>query len=322
MMKILNATECPGTEDLLRRFEGLAIIDTVPPDRKTALEIIHRYDIYISTLKFKVDEEFLNIAVNLKAIFTPSTGTDHIDLARCEDKGVKVFSMKNDRDFLDNVTATAELALALLLGVVRKIPWSFQSALRGEWARDRYRGSQLSGKTCGILGYGRLGTIFASYARALRMNVIACDIIKIEDDMVEQVVFEELLARSDVLSIHVHLDDSTTGLINEAAFNMMKDGIVIINTSRGAVIDEAALVNALNSGKVRAVGLDVINGEWDENLAEHPLIKYANTHENLLISTHIGGVCHESQLMAMEHTLGKVYKYIDEIQNGRATENE
>ena len=310
MFRILSMSSRHTAEQWVSRFAGIAEFDELPHDRETVLKHIENYHGYIATLAFRADREFLDRAVNLKAIFTASTGTDHIDLDYCAHKGIHVFSMKEDREFLDNVTATAELALALLLGVLRKLPWGFDAAKQGIWARDRYRGHQLSGMTCGILGYGRLGTIFAQYAKALRMNVIACDLLPMPDAAVEMVSYEELLARSDILSIHVHLTPENVDLINDQAFAKMKDNVVIINTSRGAVINEPALLRALLSGKVRAAGLDVINGEWDENLDQHPLIKYAQTHENLLISPHVGGVTYESQDMANDHTLEKVCRYV------------
>ncbi len=321
MYKVLAMTEIVGQEELFAKLSDVIEITSVEPDRKKALEIIGEYDGFLSTLKFRTDKELLDKAVKLKAIFTPSTGLDHIDLDYAAKKGIAVYGMKNDRAFLDNVTATAELALALMLGVVRRIPWGFDAAKNGIWARDMFKGHQLSGKTMGILGYGRLGTIMAEYAKALRMHVIATDIKKIDNEEIEQVSFEELLERSDVISIHIHLNDSTRHLINKDAFDKMKKGAVLINTSRGGIVDEAALVEALESGKLLGAGVDVIDGEWMENKLEHPLIRYARTHENLLISPHVGGVCYESQLMAIDNTLKKVKDFFENGCVQDATDN-
>ncbi len=311
MYKLLNLSECKGVEPLFAALSDIVETTTLPPDRALALDAIGEYDGYVTSLRVRVDKEFLDRAARLKAVFTPSTGLDHIDLAYAREKGVTVFGMKNDRAYLDSITATAEMGLGLLLGVIRKIPWSFQAALSGEWARDRFLGTQLSGKTMGILGYGRLGTIMASYAKALRMRVLACDIVPITDPAVEQVPFEALMERSDVISLHVHLNDQTRGIIDAAAIARMKPGVVIINTSRGGVIDEEALLLALLRGHVGAAGLDVIDGEWREDLINHPLIRYAASHQNLLISPHTGGVAFEAQWAAIDQTLRKVRGFFE-----------
>jgi len=127
---------------------------------------------------------------------------------------------------------------------------------------------------------------------------------------VEMVDFDTLLGTADVISIHVHLTDANRSLIDAAAFAKMKEGVVIVNTSRGAIIDEAAFERSLRSGKVGAAGLDVIDGEWRDDLADHPLIRYAREHDNLVISPHVGGVTYESQAMTMQFVADKVAEAI------------
>jgi D-3-phosphoglycerate dehydrogenase len=196
--------------------------------------------------------------------------------------------------------------------VVRRLPWGFAAAQRGEWARDRFRGHQLRGMTLGILGYGRLGRILADYGQAFRMRVIACeqrpDVVMAPG--VERVDFATLLRESDVLSIHIHLTPENTGLLNAAALARMKRGAYLINTSRGGIVDEPALLAALQSGHLGGAGLDVVDGEWRADLAEHPLIAYSRQHENLVISPHVGGITVESQGMAMTHTCTKLAAWL------------
>ena len=127
---------------------------------------------------------------------------------------------------------------------------------------------------------------------------------------VEQVDFDTLLARSDVLSIHIHLTKENQGRISYEAFAKMKQGVVIINTSRGAIIDEEALLKALKSGKIMAAGLDVICGEWDKDLASHSLIQYARNHKNLIITPHIAGATVESIIGARVFMAEKLASYI------------
>ena len=301
---------CP---EVLEALKPYAQVVTLKPTRKALLENINRFDAYIASLYVQLDKEILDKATRLKVIVTPSTGTDHIDIEEAGRKNIAILSLKNDTEFLDSVTATAELAWALLLSTVRRLPWAFEAAKAGWWARDRFRGHQLSGKTLGILGYGRLGRIVGQYGNAFRMKVIACDIRKVNpESYVKLVDFDTLLGQSDVLSVHIHLTDENRNLINEKTLAKMKKGAILINTSRGAIIDEQALLKALSSGHLAGAGLDVIDGEWNNNLKTHPLIQYANENENLIISPHIGGVTYESQKMTLEFIIRKLIDFIKE----------
>lgn len=222
-------------------------------------------------------------ARNLKVITTASTGTDHIDLQEAASRGIAVLSIKNDIEFLRGVTSTAEQALALMLSVIRMIPSSFDSVKQGRWQSASFRGHMLSGKTLGIIGFGRLGEIMAGYGNALKMKVLVADPYKIVHvNYVEQVSLEKLLERSDIFSLHVHLNDETRGMIGKNQINMMKDGAVIVNTSRGAIIDEMAMVEALESGKLGGAGLDVLATELYEDISKSPVVQYARKHDNVV----------------------------------------
>lgn len=308
--KILCLSEvahCPHVLDPLREVAEVCVR---PARQDILLAEIVNYDAYFAGLCVRVDREVLDKTGKLRVIATPSTGLDHIDLEAAAEHNVAVLSLKNDREFLDGVTATAELAWGLLLACVRKVPSSFGAACNGEWARDRFRGHQLSGKTFGILGYGRLGAMVAEYAKAFRMRVLAHDI---REQVTEGVAFvdkETLFRESDVVSVHVHLTKETIGLVGQREFEWMKDEAILVNTSRGAVIDEKVLLNALESGRLGGAGVDVIHGEWSENLADHPLIRYARNHDNLIITPHVGGVTYESQAMAFRHTAEKLSAFL------------
>lgn len=315
--KILNMNDAPFIQEAFARLDDAAETTHRPPDGAELLRLISDYDVYFCSLKVKVTREVIDRAAKLKVIVTPSTGLDHIDIGYAAGKGIEVISLKNDRSFLDQLTATAELSWGLLLAVIRKIPWGFGDAVNGVWARDRYRGMQLSGKTLGVLGYGRLGSMVADYGRAFRMRTIACDLQPIHAAGVEQVDFPTLLCRSDVLSIHIHLTPENTRILDRAAFQQMKDGIVIINISRGAIIDEDAFLEALQSGKVAAAGLDVVNGEWSDQLQSHPLIRYAREHQNLLITPHVGGITIESNRAAYVHSIQKLEHFFQNYSEKR-----
>ena len=309
--KILNMADISQFSNVLAPLNDIAHITTLQPRPSLLANRIGEYDAYIATLKVRVDAEVLSNAPRLKVIATPSTGLDHIDMDLCSAGNIAVLSLKEETEFLDSVTATAELAWGLLLSVARHIPWTFQAACNGHWARDEFRGTQLSGKTLGILGLGRLGHIVAQYAHAFRMNVIACDIAPVDPpEYVEMTDFDTLIANSDVLSLHIHLTDDNHHLIHEGVFRQMKSSAILINTSRGAVIDEAALLKALKHKWIAAAGLDVIHGEWDKDLVNHPLVQYAATHNNVVISPHIGGVTYESQRMTLEFIVNKLRAFL------------
>ena len=291
-------------------LESVAEVTILPPDRDTLLREIVDSDGYIPTLGVRVDREVLDLAKKLKAIATPSTGLDHIDLAEVEARGIQVLSLKDDRSFLDQITATAELAWVLMLAVVRRLPAAFEAARQGHWARDELRGHQMAGKTFGILGYGRLGTIVGQYAKAFRFRVLACDVEEFEAEGIERVDMETLFRESDVVSLHVHLTPENRGLVGKRELGLMKEGAVLINTSRGAIVDEEALLEALESGRLGGAGLDVIHGEWSADLSDHPLIRYAREHENLVITPHLGGVTYESQELAYRHTAEKLRDFL------------
>jgi D-3-phosphoglycerate dehydrogenase len=206
------------------------------------------------------------------------------------------------------------MSWGLLLAVVRRLPWAFDAAREGDWARDQFRGHQLAGKTLGVLGYGRLGRMVAQYAKAFRMRVLVCDVKPIEPGPgIERVALDELLAEADVLSIHVDMTAENRGLIGAENLARMKPGAVLVSISHGAVIDEAALLDALQKRHLAAAALDMIDGEWRTDLDQHPLIRYANTHENLIITPHVGGVTYESQRMAYTHTAKKLARHLESL---------
>jgi D-3-phosphoglycerate dehydrogenase len=298
--------------DILKPLEEIADVDYVEAKRDILLDHIPNYDAYFASLYVRADREVLEHAHRLKVIATPSTGTDHIDCEIARQKGIDILHIAQDYDLLNSFSATAEMAWCLLLACIRHLPSAFEEAKKGNWAREKFTGHQLLGKTLGILGYGRLGKMIAEFGKGFHMKVIAHDIRDFESLGIEQVDFETLLASSDIISIHIHLTEKTRGLISHEEFAKMKQGVVIINTSRGAIINEEAFLQALQSGKVSAAGLDVICGEWDENLTNHPLIRYARSHNNLIITPHIGGCTVESIVGARVFMAHKLASYIKE----------
>ena len=308
---MLDMSDYPGVLDPLRR---IAEVTELPACQELLLERIREFDGFLTPLEVQSNREVLNRAEKLRVIVTPTTGTDHIDLLHAEKRGITVYSLKEEPELLEDITDAAEHAWALLLSVVRNLPWAFARAKQGAWTKkDKLLGNQLSGKTLGIVGYGRLGKIVAQYGKVFRMRVLVSGRRNLKTpEGVEQVDFNRLLRNSDVVSIHVHLTDENRHLFNFDAFAKMKPTAVLINTSRGAIIDEAAMLNALSSGRLAGAGIDVIEGEWRTDLKNHPLIEYARSNQNLVISPHIGGATVESQTIIYEHMTQKLARFFRE----------
>ena len=306
---------CNHVPDYVRGFNSIldeiATVDYVEWRYDEIVREIKPYDIFLPSIGIPLDEAFFLEAPNLKLIATPSTGSDHINLQLAATRGIEVLSLKDDLEFLQTITATAENALTLMLSTLRMIPHAFDSVKRGEWNSAMFRGHSVSGKTLGIIGFGRLGQMMAEYGQGLRMNIVAADPYKtIDCDYVKQVELDELLRSSDVVSIHVHLNADTRGMIGAREMGLMKQSAIIVNTSRGALIDETRLVEMLQNGRIAGAGLDVLESELYADIGHLPIVNYARTHQNVVITPHIGGVTYESQIKAYLRTAEKIRDWI------------
>jgi len=254
------------------------------------------YDAILIRFNTKVGSNIFDKKSNIRAIISPTTGLDHIDLNSASRKGVKVFHLRGETKFLKTISGTAELTIGLMLSIMRKIPQSFDSVKEGFWNPGKFRGNELSGKTLGIIGCGRLGSKVSRTAIALGMNVIAYDpfISRFPAGVKSKKNQSDVLCEADVLSLHVPLLPETRHLISQNEINYMKNGIVIINTSRGAIIETKSLINSLNNGRVAAAAFDVMEDEHLFLEKNHPLVKYASDNQNLIITPHIGGATFES----------------------------
>lgn len=242
-------------------------------------------------LSARIDRDVMDRAPNLKVVATPTTGLDHMDLEELKRRGVAVLSLRGEREFLDSITATAELSCALMLALARNVVAAHTSVVGGRWNREAFEGSSLYGKTLGIIGRGRLGTMMAGYGEALGMTVIFAD-----PNVDGGVSLEELLEESDVVSIHAHLSEETEGLICERSLSRMKTSALLINTSRGKIVDEDVLVAALEAGEIAGYATDVLAEELTfKGIAHGNLIDFAKKHSNVIITPHIGGMTREAR---------------------------
>jgi D-3-phosphoglycerate dehydrogenase len=258
-------------------------------------EVFQNCDAFIFRLGLKIEEQHLLDNQRCKLIATPVTGIDHIDLEACGNKNILILSLKNETEFLNQVRATAEHTFALILSLIRKLVPATKSIEAGSFDRQSFKGSELYQKTLGIIGYGRLGKIVAKYAGAFDMKIIFHDIKLINPERIDHIAvsLNDLLSKADIVSLHVDANPSNANMVNEIFLNKMKVSAILINTSRGSVVDEAALVTALENKKIAGAALDVVSGEPEVNF-DSSLFEYLKLHDNLLITPHIGGNTTES----------------------------
>jgi len=277
--------------------ETLAIIQTHLPtfDIRLALDDI-TVDEWLPTADVVLDAYMrvrfpasrLVTASLLKLFVTATTGADHIDAVTLTQRQIPLLTLRGQREVLKNITPAAEHSWLLLMACARHLRPALQDVLDGTWDRNRYPGTMLRGKTLGLIGCGRIGEWMSHYAAAFGMHCVGYDpYVDPWPATIEQTDLATVLREADFISVHVTLSAETHGLLGQREFDLIKPEAVLINTSRGEIVDQDALLAALVNGQIAAAGVDVLTGEPD--ITDHPLIHYARTHDNLLITPHIGG---------------------------------
>jgi D-3-phosphoglycerate dehydrogenase / 2-oxoglutarate reductase len=314
--QILNAEPGNYSQQALAILQQTGTVQMLALSRVELLSALAEVDALIIRLGFQVDEEVFAAAPKLRAVVSATTGLDHIDLAAAERHGVQVLSLRGEVDFLRSIPATAELTWGLLLALTRKIPVAISSVLAGQWQRDNFKGHDLSGKRLGILGLGRIGQMVARYGLAFGMRVLAYDPRPLQwVEGVDRVgSMNELLEQSDVFSIHVPLNPNTVGLLSSTELNHLPANSMLINTSRGDILDEAALLSALENGHLAGAALDVLSHERSGFQEIPPLIEYARTHSNLILTPHIGGATYESMAATETFMAQKLVNYLESLE--------
>ncbi|MCZ6764303.1 MAG: phosphoglycerate dehydrogenase [Alphaproteobacteria bacterium] len=250
--------------------------------------IVGDYDGIAIRSATKITEKILDAADRLKVVGRAGIGVDNVDVAAATARGVVVMNTP-----FGNAITTAEHALAMLLALARQIPAADQSTRSGKWEKSAFMGVELTAKTLGIIGCGKIGSIVAERAIGLKMRVIAYDPFltdtHAEDLGVDKVDFETLLARADFITLHTPLTDQTRDLIDADAIAKMKKGVRIVNCARGGLIDETAALAALESGHIAGLALDVFKAEPPGDI---PLLKA----DNVIATPHLGAATTEAQV--------------------------
>ena len=290
MAKVLvSDTLAPQGLEILEHAPGIMVIAEPGLKGDELLAAVADIDGLVIRSGTQVTAEVIAAAENLKVIGRAGIGVDNVDVPAATARGIVVMNTPSG----NNIT-TAEHAIALLVSLARHIPQATTSMKAGKWEKSRFVGMELYNRTLAVIGLGNIGRIVARRAKGLGMKVIAFDPFLSEaakaEAGVELVSFDEMLTRADAISVHVPRTPETIGLLNDAAFEKMRPGVLIINAARGGIIDEAALLRALNAERVGGAAMDVFDKEPPS--ADDPLIQ----HERVICTPHLGASTEQAQV--------------------------
>tara|TARA_Y100001972_G_scaffold74855_1_gene90997 strand:+ start:540 stop:1472 length:933 start_codon:yes stop_codon:yes gene_type:complete len=308
-MKILCITPIKHLNGVFEELSKHGDVEYQPNFTRSDLKsYLHKNDVdWIFTnpnkQNFILDESILE-GSSIKGINTASTGMNHIDLNFCEKNNIEVWSLKDDYELINDLPSTSELAFGLMMSLMRNIPKSFHSVKDGNWDYEPYVGHQIKGKTIGIIGYGRLGKIMCDLFYGWGVKLLSTDPYE-RITTARGVPLIELLEESDVVFLHTHVTEETRGMVDEEFLSYMKEGSYLINTSRGELVDERAIIDSLEVGHLKGYGTDVISDEFGD-IQNSELIDFSiNPNNNVVITPHIGGMTIEGQTKAYNWAVRK-----------------
>lgn len=308
-MKILFTEVEPADEPTIRdlcQSHDIQIYGDIPSEDEIIQMADPEVEVISTFIYTKIGPKVIDHFPNLKLIATRSTGFDHIDIRYAAEKNIPVCNVPQY-----GFNTVAEHAFALLLDIVRHLSPSWDRVRTGNFDYHGFRGIDLKEKTMGILGTGKIGQHAAKIAKGFEMEVLAFDVFQNHEAAreigFEYVELDELLAKSDMISIHVPLLDSTRHLINDESIAKMKPGMIIINTARGGIVNTDAVVRGLQSGKLGGAGLDVVENELAMT-KDHPLLNA----KNVIVSPHTAFYTHE----AMTRIINTTYENITAFEKG------
>lgn len=313
-MSIIILTEPKGYS-----FKATAILKKIGsvytwPDAIRKSGIMRSADILMVKLGMKISKKVIDQLPNLKIIATSTTGLNHIDVDEARRRGIKIVSLRGETKFLRTITPTAEETIGLMIALMRKLPWGFDAVRRGEWEREKYYGNELCGRILGIIGFGRLGSMVAKYARCFGMRVISADPLVSVSVMrrhgVKKVALDIVFRKADVVSLHVLLAPETESMIKARHFRLMKPTAYFINTARGELIDEEALLKVLQEKRIAGAALDVLSNEDPKggHIERNPLVEYAKHSDSLFIVPHLGGASFDAMAKTEEFIAEKIVR--------------
>ena len=260
MPKVLISDKLSPKAEKIFTERGIEVDVITGLERDELIKIIAKYDGLAIRSSTKVTQKVLDAASNLKVVGRAGIGVDNVDIPYATSKGVAVMNTP-----FGNAITTAEHAISLIMSLVRNIPQANESTHSGKWEKSKYMGTEITGKTLGLIGCGNIGSIVADRALGLKMKVLAYDPFLTEEKAVElqvrKVEFDELLSSSDIITLHVPMTDQTANIINKDSLEKCKDGVRIVNCARGGLVDEKALKKYIENGKVSGAAIDVFEVE-------------------------------------------------------------
>ena len=281
-MKVLFLAPINFNYDIKKKLKREFKIDFLYGLKKNKLiKIIPKYHVLITNpgSTYKFDEKILKGARKLKLIITPSTGTDHINYEYCLKNKIRIRCLLHNRKILNKISASAEFTLFLILLTLRKFNKMNKISLNGSWRKneDQFRGNEIQGKTIGIVGYGRIGKKLNKYLKSLDCKIKVYDpLIKQKSRKIDFVNSLSLIFKNcDIITLNLTLNKNTTGLIDKRYLNILKKNQILINTSRGKIVDEDLIIKKIKQNKFFYT-TDVISDEFKDNLHKNKLLRLSN----------------------------------------------
>lgn len=296
--------------------EGLALLTQEPRikldvklglKKEELLAVIGDYDVIITRSGTTVDKALLDAATRLKMVARAGVGIDNVDVDYASSKGVIVVNAP-----FGNTNSAAEHTMAMLLSFCRNVPVANNSLKSGEWKRAPFTGHELKGKVAGVIGIGKVGGRVVTRLKAFECEVLACDpyisVKRAQDLGVKLVSHDEIYKNCDIITVHTPLTEETRGMIGPREFGLMKTGVIVLNVARGGIIEEQAMLDNLNNGKVVGGGFDV----WSEEPPATDVLKQLIAHKNLVVTPHLGANTFEAQVNVAIDVSQEIINYLDD----------
>lgn len=294
--------------------EATAIVQEIA-EVHTRAENFCKYDGVITNLQTK--DLLYHELGSIKFVASCTTGLDHLPLNYIKERGFKVISLQGETDFLQDVWATAEHTWALIMSLVRKVPWAFNDVKQGNWNREAWQGTELRGKTLGIVGgLGRVGKQVCNFALNFGMKTLWIDKETYSQGIGNEIgnksseeAFEYLLRNSDIVTVHVPLNEQTEGMFSFRQFHQMKPTAYFINTSRGAIVNDTALEHALIHKGIAGAAVDVRS--YEDKPIYDVWLSHINKYDNFIVTPHIAGNTAESRKTTQLFIAEKIKQFVE-----------